>query len=463
MNEPEQPDSRPRNSQQGQGPQRPPGPPQPPGRQGQQGPQGPHQQPPPPQNGPRHAQPPTPHRGMPQQQRPPQTPGQGMAQQRPFPPGQGGIRPVLGGQYAHTPPGGQPRQQPPPPQHQQRPGPGPHQQPGPPQQRPAGPGPGPAPHQPQQQPQQPGPVPGAVAMPPPGQMGQVLGGPIAYPGAAGVGEAGAVATAAATGTLLAQPLAAGSSPPLAPPTPPSPTPERSGSTEQEAWQTRKHGGLAPLRIGHHHAPAEALDLLQFTGSSFGLRLGRDQAGQPVAITLFRPEATEALLVGGMWAARLLAFRALRFGARVVMFTHQANGWHDLGTLAVGRSDRLMVLPPGSENELTASADKPLLCVYDDQPPPEEAPVPWRTRLTVLRQLTPERAQLAKRADLVLLQRLAPFEASLVASEMSFTPDTTQEISRLRDDMVAMFMDTTRQYAALTVTGEEQRLGRPGRY
>ncbi|MCP3802588.1 hypothetical protein NLX83_25275 [Allokutzneria sp. A3M-2-11 16] len=300
-------------------------------------------------------------------------------------------------------------------------------------------------------------------MPPPGQMGQVLGGPMAYPGAAAAGAAAAAAQASAAGTLLAQPLAVGSSPPLAPPTPPGPTPERTGSREEESWQTRKHGGLSPLRIGHHHASDEELDLLQIAGSSFGLRLGRDQAGQPVAIPLFRPEHTEALLVGGMWAARLLAFRALRFGARVVVFTHQSGGWSELGELAVGRVDRLMVLPPGSPNELTASADKPLLCVHDDQPPPAEDPVPWRTRLTVLRQLTPERARLAASSDLVLLQRLAPFEASLVATEMSFTPDTTQEISRLRDDMVAMFMDTARQYAALTVTGQEQRLGRPGRY
>ncbi|WP_156051071.1 hypothetical protein [Allokutzneria albata] len=300
-------------------------------------------------------------------------------------------------------------------------------------------------------------------MPPPGQMGQVLGGPMAYTGTAGASDAAAAAQAAATGTLLAQPLAVGSSPPLAPPTPPTTAPDKGAVKDEEPWQSRKHGGLAPLRIGHHHATDEELDLLQIAGDSFGLRLGRDQAGQPVAIPLFRPEQTEALLVGGMWAARLLAFRALRFGARVVVFTRQAAGWPELGNLAVGRADRLMVLPPGSPSELSASADKPLLCVHDDQPPPAEDPLPWRTRLAVLRQLTPERARLTADSDLVLLQRLAPFEASLVATEMSLTPDTTQELSRLRDDMVAMFMGSTRQYAALTVTGQEQRLGRPGRY
>ncbi|HVV12738.1 MAG TPA: hypothetical protein VHD82_26130 [Amycolatopsis sp.] len=324
-------------------------------------------------------------------------------------------------------------------------------------------------HQPQQQP----------VYPPPQQQpaphgGQVLGAP--YQGYAPPTTAvapppaqqrqQAAAQALATTVETARPLGLSVA---APPAPPGHRPTGGGPSpvvpDQREWRQRRHRAIPRLRIGWHQASATELDRLQVAGASFGLRLGRNQSGFPVALALFQPEPTTVMLIGGAWAARLLAYRALGYGARVKVLTAQPKGWSDLGRSATGRTDRVAVLPPGSPVETTASADAPVLVLHDtEQPPSATEPVAWETRLTVLRRLTPDNVAAMPNASIVMMQRLTPSEAQIVASAMRLTPRTSQQLPMLRDDMMAVLSETGNHYVWLGPGKSELELiGRPGRY
>jgi hypothetical protein len=278
---------------------------------------------------------------------------------------------------------------------------------------------------------------------------------------------GSAGAASATTVEVARPaLAVGIAAPL-PPAPPAPGGAGGGPNhaqlEHRDWRTRRHRSIPRLRIGAHRASERALDLLQVSASSIGLRLGRDRNGIPVALTLFRPEQLTVSLIGGAWAARLMALRALRSGARLLVFTEQSTYWVQLGQSVTGRTDRVAVLAPGAAAGVTASADAPVLCLHEGAPKPEE-PQPWQTRVLLHRRVLPDRVAAVRDSDLVLMQRLTPNEAALVAPALRLTPHSAQQLQLLRDDMMALVAGGGNHYVWLDQDPTElHRLGRPGRY
>ncbi|NYI93427.1 hypothetical protein HNR02_006802 [Amycolatopsis endophytica] len=306
---------------------------------------------------------------------------------------------------------------------------------------------------------------------PPGQA--VLGAPATPQAPAVVNVAApaapqqqAEAAAAATTVEVARPALAVGVPTPMPPGPPGPGPAGPAAgapREHRDWRTRRHRSIPRLRIGAHHASEEALELLQVSASSVGLPLGRDQNGFPVALTLFRPEPVSVSLIGGAWAARLMAYRALRAGARLLVFSQHASDWVQLGQSATGRTDRVAVVAPGSPPAVSASADAPVLCLHD-APQSQSEPEAWQTRVLLHRRLTPERVGAMPGSDLVLMQRLTPNEASLLAPALRLTQRTSQQLQMLRDDMLAVLAGETNHYVWVDpAPGERERLGRPGRY
>lgn len=324
-------------------------------------------------------------------------------------------------------------------------------------------------------PAQPGPPPAQQAPVPPGQA--VLGAAVPQPPVvAGVpapaqtehsGAADAAATAATATTVeVARPALAVGVPAPMPPAPPGagPTGPATGAPPgQRDWRARRHRSIPRLRIGAHHASDAALELLQVSASSVGLPLGRDQNGFPVALTLFRPEPVSVSLIGGAWAARLMAFRALRAGARLLVFSTHPADWVQLGQSATGRTDRVAVVAPGAPPAVSASADAPVLCLHD-APQSASEPEAWQTRVLLHRRLTPERVGAVPGSDLVLMQRLTPNEATLLAPALRLTERTTQQLQMLRDDMLAVVAGETNHYVWVDpAPAERARLGRPGRY
>lgn len=277
----------------------------------------------------------------------------------------------------------------------------------------------------------------------------------------------APAAAARAAAPVMMPRARPAAAPVAPPGGPGPSGGSPAQVarEQQKPRARRNHAIPRLRIGRHNAPPGALDRLQL-GGTFGLRLGMDSNGLPVTITLFHPDPWSVMLVGGMWAAKLLAFRALRFGARVVVRADNAIGWSELGQVATGRTDRVVLVAPGVPVGVTASADTPVLFLWDaDAQPAASEAAAWQTRLTLVRRLTPERIATVPRADLVMTQRLAPSESSALAPALRLAPQAAQRLSMLEKDMLAVLTRAQHQYVWLSGDDpvEREKLGRPGRH
>ncbi|MEU6642102.1 hypothetical protein ABZ863_06085 [Saccharomonospora sp. NPDC046836] len=237
--------------------------------------------------------------------------------------------------------------------------------------------------------------------------------------------------------------------------------------ERRTWRARRYRGIPKLSIGHHVAADDALDRLQLTGVSFGFPVGRDQGGRVATVTLFRPEPTSAMIIGGAWAARLFALRALDFGAKVVVSTDWPWDWARVEQWAAGYEDRVVMIAPRSTMAVTSSADMPVLRVLDLENPiaPQSGPQPakWQTQLTLLRRFTPAAMTAVWQADLVVTQRLGLEEAATITRQLGFSQRTAQLLQMLRDDMVATLTGEGSRYIWTNPTPAEQRaLGLPSR-
>lgn len=237
-------------------------------------------------------------------------------------------------------------------------------------------------------------------------------------------------------------------------------------TDVGARTLRRVRPLAALRVGSHIASEAALDDIRVSASGTGLLLGHDRDSKPVQVRLFRPEATRVTLLGGLWASRLLAFRALGLGARVVVFTSRPDQWDGFGQWATGRADRVAVLPAERPVTLGATPRTPALLIYDvGLLGAATRPVlgPWMTQLTVLHQLTAYGFPAVQESNLVMMQRLDAAEAMSVGSVLRLTGDATRLLTALRDDMLALVGASADRYVWTTPTAiEQQRFGAPHR-
>lgn len=223
--------------------------------------------------------------------------------------------------------------------------------------------------------------------------------------------------------------------------------------------------LTALHTGWHVVTGETLRRMTGTLPGTGLILGVDRQRQPILVRLFRPAPTKVTLVGGVWAQRLLAFRALALGARVVLITTDPGAWQGFGELATGRSDRVALWNNPRPPVVPATAQQPALIIadtgaYGGAPLPE--PRPWQTQLIVVRQLGTDNVRALQDCDLVIMQRLAAPEASVAVQAMGLTGQSTQLLQLMGEDMFALLDGDTR-YVWLSPTGvERQYNGAPRR-
>jgi hypothetical protein len=226
------------------------------------------------------------------------------------------------------------------------------------------------------------------------------------------------------------------------------------------------GRLARLRIGSHTASRSALAQLRIASPGTGLILGADRQQGPVSVRFFRPEPTRIALVGGAWAGQLVTFRALALGARVAVVTADPQAWQGFGERATGRGDRVAVLSAEQPLAVTASAQQPILVVYDLGQLGATAPQPlgpWQTQLTVLRQLSQPGVPSIQDCNLVMLQRLGSAEAALAGSSLRLPAASTQFLQVMADDMIALVGDGAERYIWFAQTDvERQYAGAPRR-
>lgn len=222
-----------------------------------------------------------------------------------------------------------------------------------------------------------------------------------------------------------------------------------------------------LGAGRHIATPRALELLATPAPPAGLVIGRDAERKLVVMPLFRPEPTRAALVGGLWAAKVVVFRALALGARVAVCTVRPREWEGLGRSATGRDDRLAVLAGDRPVTVDANPHSPALYVYDvGDHGTATTPVlgPWRTQLTVLPRLTVYGSQAVEDAHLTILQRLHPDEAPAATTSLRVSSDNLRLLQMMYDEMVAVVRDgVPERFVWCTPTSHETRLfGNPHR-
>lgn len=198
----------------------------------------------------------------------------------------------------------------------------------------------------------------------------------------------------------------------------------------------------------------------------GMVLGRVSDGSQAVVRFFRPEPTRVAVVGGWWLGRLLVFRSLALGARVVVRTSTVDQWQGLSEWATGRPDRLAVISASAPIALpAASQTQPVLHVLDDGVTGNLVPTsPWHTRLSLIHQLTQPAPRQLGESDLRIMQRLTGPEAAVAQSHLRLSAQTAGLLQVLEADMLAVLGAGPDTCLWLTPTSNElQTLGPPRRH
>ncbi len=184
------------------------------------------------------------------------------------------------------------------------------------------------------------------------------------------------------------------------------------------------------------------------------------------VRLFAPEPVRVTLVGGVWAAQLLIFRAFSVGVRAVVVTTEPGAWQGFGERATGQQNRLTIVAGEPGQPWGGTAQTPLLTVFDlGMTGPVNSPPlgPWHTQLTVLRQLDRPGIAVLQEAGMAVLQRLGGDEATLAAAALKLDPQSGRLLQSMEDDMLALIGDGDDRYLHLNQTGvEQQYIGLPRR-
>ncbi|THV22032.1 hypothetical protein [Glycomyces paridis] len=274
----------------------------------------------------------------------------------------------------------------------------------------------------------------------------ITGGPISsLPTSAGLFGVGSVSAGPTEGTVYGLPVT-----------------DRAVETASDAGKA-----IESVRSNPQIPTARALELMTSASPPSGLVIGRDAEQLPVVAPFFRPEETRINLIGGVYLARLLVFRALAIGTRVAVCTTRPQEWNGLGETATGRGDRLAVLHGDQPVTVEASQHSPALYVYDvGERGSQTKPVlgPWRTQLTVLPRLTNFADSLTGEAHMTVLQRLTAEEAQVARSAIRVNQEVLQWLQMLHDDMIAMLRKGQKErYLWCSPTSiESQMFGAPMR-
>jgi hypothetical protein len=192
----------------------------------------------------------------------------------------------------------------------------------------------------------------------------------------------------------------------------------------------------------------------------GVVIGEDGDGAPAVLGLFRPQAYEVMLVGGVWTAQLIALRAAATGARVVVETARGQSWTPVARAAGGGQPCLTVHPVDGIGPQGASVAAPVLVVRDCGSRPAHSrlsPGPWQTTLTLLPFLGPESDRLLAGADVVGVQRVSPQEAELVGRVLQLPDSAVEALPRLGDGVTLWSNRRARSFVRGGPTAAEAQL------
>ncbi|MEU8664726.1 hypothetical protein [Actinoplanes philippinensis] len=209
--------------------------------------------------------------------------------------------------------------------------------------------------------------------------------------------------------------------------------------------------------GAYRAGAEALAGITLPPLDAGLMLGRDRGAQPYVVRAFGPRPMLVSVLSGFWLARLVTFRAMALGARLVIHPALQPTWTGFAEAATGGRDRTVVLDAAGLAGLAGTPTHPIWYVGVGE---ERPPGPWQTTLAVIPQLSVGQVRLVLDADLVVASTLTPLEAGLAATALRLHPDHIGHLQSISGEMVAAFGGRSDHYLLLSVTSMEKGLFGP---
>jgi hypothetical protein len=211
-------------------------------------------------------------------------------------------------------------------------------------------------------------------------------------------------------------------------------------------------------IPAHQLPADADIRLPLVHS--GLLLGEDVAArQPVSVNVLRELPTQIAVFGTSPVARLLAARALAFGARVTVLTHAPAAWAALRQLAAGPST-VSIAPPRSQRPRAGSALTPSVVVDDTGVAPQglrRDAGPWQTVLTTCPQLTEQALASLRLFDLLASGRLPGPDANALCAAYALPGPTVRWLTELPVDVVMLAAPNRLRFVRLHPTPAERVL------
>ncbi|MFI0897647.1 hypothetical protein [Streptomyces sp. NPDC020983] len=191
----------------------------------------------------------------------------------------------------------------------------------------------------------------------------------------------------------------------------------------------------------------------------GVAAGTDEAGDPAVLGLFRPAPLDVVVIGSVWAAQVLALRALGAGAMVIVESARPRCWAPLmrGTAAGGSPS---VYGVGEVPLQSQDLPGPFLVVRDcgAQPPRSRlARAPWQAVLTLLPFLGRQAAGLPAAAELVGIQRVSPQEVQVLARTLQLTREQAAALPGLDDDAMLWATARHRRFVRLAPSAAETEL------
>ncbi|WP_390872243.1 hypothetical protein [Streptomyces malaysiensis] len=233
-----------------------------------------------------------------------------------------------------------------------------------------------------------------------------------------------------------------------------------------ARRTRPGFGLIGPRRGRQTLPQEELEALALPIGDDGVIIGVDEQNQPAVLGFNRPEPFDVVLVGGLWTAQVLAFRAAATGARVAVETGRPHLWTNLVQVAGGGQQCMTIFDVGRVPPQGPSVGSPVLVVRDCGMRPPRGRVsalPWQSVLTLLPYLSPVAPRLLEHAGLVGIQRVSPDEAEEIGRVMGLPRADVTALSTLPDWVTLWCTRSGRQFVTVQATDAESGLlGSPRR-
>jgi hypothetical protein len=189
----------------------------------------------------------------------------------------------------------------------------------------------------------------------------------------------------------------------------------------------------------------------------GLLLGPDHTGKPVRLQLFRPRPTRIVLVDRGWVERVLVFRALALGSRVVVHTPTPQLWANFGEQTTSAQKRLLTAPQDQPLPIPASPQQPGLVVTEGPPLALPDAGPWLAQMTVAPWFGDYLTQAILDADLVLLRRLSSRELTVATAMLRIDRRDTAALQTTPDDGLVLYRPGSRRYVRLAPTTIEHQI------